>query len=368
MKQRIRNWLLNGLMLGVALVIGFALTETAVRFLAPQPTGLSHQDRYGLVMHWPNITRHLPQFGHDVSFNADGMRDRQHQLEKPAGTYRVLVLGDSFMEALQVPFETSLPSLVERGLAERTGRPVEVINGATSGWGTDDQLRYYTEYAAKYKPDLILVAMTLHNDISDNLREDWHRMQDGALVVQAREPKSFWEYKKVQLKAFIATRFQTYTLWRKVRHRREMRDTGQQLNRHIVELFHEPPAEHIARGYDMTEQLLGKLQAVAGPETRLALLLLPLQVQLTDSAFADFVRRADVPPGSMPMDRPQRLLTESAGRLGIPVIDLLPGFRAWTAAGREALYIDWDGHWYPAGHQLAADVAVEGLLNAGVTP
>ncbi len=368
MKQRLRNWLLNGTMVLIALVIAFILTETAVRFLAPQPTGLSHQDRYGLVMHWPSLTRYLPQFGHEASFNSEGMRDREHELEKAAGTYRVLVLGDSFMEAMQVPFEASLPSLVERGLSERTGRPVEVINGGTSGWGTDDQLRYYTQYAAKWKPDLILVAMTLHNDISDNLREDWHRMEDGALVEQHREPKSYWAYKKIQLKAFIATRFQTYTLWRKVRHRREIRDTGRELNQHIVDLFHEPPSEKLARGFEMTEKLLGKLQAVAGPDTRVALLLLPLHVQLTDSAFTEFVDRAQVAPTAMQLDRPQRVMTEAAQRLGIPVIDLLPRFRAWSATRQEPLYIDWDGHWNQAGHRLASEVSAEGIVDAGVMP
>ena len=46
-----------------------------------------------------------------------------------------LVLGDSFMEALQVPFEESFPYLLGTGLRQATGKQVEVINAAVGGWG-----------------------------------------------------------------------------------------------------------------------------------------------------------------------------------------------------------------------------------------
>ncbi|WRH66843.1 MAG: hypothetical protein RSE13_25625 [Planktothrix sp. GU0601_MAG3] len=38
----------------------------------------------------------------EVKMNGFGMRDRERTLEKPANSYRIAVLGDSFMEALQV--------------------------------------------------------------------------------------------------------------------------------------------------------------------------------------------------------------------------------------------------------------------------
>ena len=117
--MNLRNaWARNGILVLGALGAALMLAEVAVRLLAPQPTGLSHQDRYGLAQHYPGITRYLPQYGHEVTFNSAGMRDREHVADKPAGVFRVLLLGDSFMEALQVPFEASLASLLEKSLAE----------------------------------------------------------------------------------------------------------------------------------------------------------------------------------------------------------------------------------------------------------
>ena len=185
MKRR-QLWLINGSLTLAATALTVAFMELGVRLFAPQPVAVSLQDRYGLAMHWPGLTAYLPQSGLTASFNSAGMRDREHGYEKPPGVFRVLVLGDSFMEALQVPFESSLPSLLERALHQQTGKTIEVINAGTSGWGTDDELRYLTSYGLRWKPDLVLVAMTLHNDVSDNLREEWHTLRNGALVEQPR--------------------------------------------------------------------------------------------------------------------------------------------------------------------------------------
>jgi hypothetical protein len=365
MKHR-NAWLLNGTLVLVSLAAALALTELAVRLVAPQPTGLSHQDRYGLALHYPGITRYLPQYGHDVSFNSVGMRDREHVVEKPAGVFRVLLLGDSFMEALQVPFEASLPSLLERGLAQRTGRRIEVVNAGVSGWGTDDELRYLTRYGLRYQPDLLVVAMTLHNDISDNLRQEWHTVRDGALVEQPLVPMSAMRYRITQLKAFIATRFELYQLWRKVRHGGEIRQIGRQLTSHVVQLFQEPTPDKVAFGLELTDHLLAAIRDTARVSGgRVVVVLLPLKYQLSDSTFARFVQSAGVPPQEMKIGRPQQMVTRIADSLGVPVIDLLPRFRQWTADSTAPLYLDWDGHWNEAGHRLATEVVTQGLIQAG---
>lgn len=364
-----KTWLINLILIGFSLGLTLVIAEVAVRFLAPQPTGLAHQDRYGLALHYPGITRYLPQFGHDVSFNSVGMRDREHSLTPTPGTFRILLMGDSFMEALQVPEDSMLATLMERDLTRASGRPVEVINAGVSGWGTDDALRYLTEYGLAYKPDLVVVAMTLHNDISDNLRREWHTLANGTLVARQPEPMSWRAYKVAQLKAFIATRFQLYQLWRRVRHGREIRQVGRALNSHVVQLFREPSPEAITYGWQLTDQLLEAIRdtaRAAGAGT--AVVMLPLVYQLSDTAFAQLVKQSELPPEQMRIEKPQAMARLATDRLGIPTIDLLPGFREWVSAGKPQLYLGWDGHWNDAGHRLAADSVVSGLLQAGLVP
>lgn len=366
MRTRRRTWLTNGLIAIAAVLLTLGLAELGVRLFYPQPTGLSHQDRFGLAMHWPRMTRFLPQYGHDVSFNSAGMRDREHAKQKEAGVFRILVLGDSFMEALQVPFEASLPSQLERALQERTGKRVEVVNAGVSGWGTDDELRYLKQYGRAWRPDLVLVAMTLHNDISDNLRMAWHTVQHDSLVERPRAPMSFLRYKIVELKAFVATRLQLYQLWSRVRHGSEIRRYTRGLNSHVVQLFQQPAPLSIAWGLTLTALELKGIQAVAAADGgRAAVVLLPLRWQLSDERFAELVASADTTV-RMELDKPQRAISEIARRLEIPVIDLLPVFRQWTSAGGASLYHESDGHWNEAGHRLATDAVARGLVEAGV--
>jgi hypothetical protein len=281
--------------------------------------------------------------------------------------FRILLLGDSFTEALQVPFEASLPSLIEGALAQRTGKRIEVINAGVGGWGTDDELRYLTSYGLRYHPDLVVVAMTLHNDIRDNLRQDWHRVEGGVLMDQPRSPMSVLDWKLTQVKAYAATRFQTYQLWRRVRHGSEIRQAGQQLRSHVVQLFEAQTPPRIAEGVTLTDLELQRIQAVTqGAGGRVVLVLLPIRYQLSDSSFADFVRGAQMSPAAMQIEKPQQMITPLAESLGIPVIDLLPRFREWTAEGAAPLYLNWDGHWTEAGHRLAAEVVTDGLLRVGV--
>ncbi len=360
---------LNAALLSGSLSVAIVLIEVALRLLAPQPTGLSYQDRFGLQMHYPGITRMLPQYGHEVSFNSVGMRDVEHSIGKPTGTFRILLLGDSFMEALQVPFEASFPSLLKRELERGARGPVEVINAGVSGWGTDDELRYLTHYGLEYRPDLVVVMMTLHNDFSDNLRQEWHSLKGDMLVENSVSPTPDVEYRLSQIKAFIATRFQLYQLWRRVRHGKDIRVGGRQLNAHVTQLFGMPTSASITTGARLTSLLLSKLNAVTvAAGGRVVLVLLPIKYQLSDSAFADFVSKSGAVREAMKLDQPQGLIGPAAGQLGIPTIDLLPSFRRWTSDCSSPLYLSWDGHWNETGHRLAAAAVAVQIVEWELVP
>lgn len=367
--NRIRRWLLNSALFAGATLLAIALAEAGLRLISPQPTAITHQDRFGLIMHWPGIVRTHSAFGTTMRINSVGLRDREHTLEKPAGVFRILVLGDSFMEAVQVEFEQSLPGLLETGLAAATGKRIEVINGGVSGWGTEDELRYLTRYGLRYAPDLVLVAMTLHNDMSDNFRERWYTLRQDSLIDKDPPPLPIRQYRVLTAKAFLATHSHGYQLLRRVARRGSMTGVARALNQHIVELFTTPPSPAIERGYRLTEALLHSIDSAGRAHgARVAVALLPLQVQLSDTAFGEFLKAAGKSESSMPRTRPQDEIGTAAARSGIPVIDLLPPLRDWELAGRSPLYLRNDGHWSAEGHRLASTVVIEGLLRLGLAP
>jgi hypothetical protein len=110
-----------------------------------------------------------------IRINSDGLRDREHAKQKPANTLRIALLGDSYSEALQVPLEDAFWVVMEEKLqgcsAFNEGKRVEVINFGVSGYGTAQELLTLREKVWDYAPDIVLLAMTTNNDITDNLRE-----------------------------------------------------------------------------------------------------------------------------------------------------------------------------------------------------
>jgi hypothetical protein len=71
-----------------------------------------------------------------VSTNSHGWRDVEHVRPKPEGVFRILVLGDSFMEGYAVSDEDTFARQFE-GVARQAGlENIEVMNMGVGGYGT----------------------------------------------------------------------------------------------------------------------------------------------------------------------------------------------------------------------------------------
>ncbi len=106
-----------------------------------------------------------------VQINRDGLRDREHSKEKPPGTFRIAVLGDSYAQAIQVPVEQTFWAVMERRLRAcpaLKGREVEAINFGVDGYGTAQELITLRRDAWKYHPDAVVVEVFLGNDVRNN--------------------------------------------------------------------------------------------------------------------------------------------------------------------------------------------------------
>lgn len=108
-----------------------------------------------------------------VHINSEGLRDREHEKTKPASTFRIALLGDSYAEAFQVGQDKAFWTVLEQRLQAcpaLAGRKVEIINFGVSGYGTAQELITLREKVWGYSPDLVLLAVTTNNDVLDNSR------------------------------------------------------------------------------------------------------------------------------------------------------------------------------------------------------
>jgi lysophospholipase L1-like esterase len=95
----------------------------------------------------------------------------------PAGAARrVVVYGDSLIEAEFSALEDTFAKRLERDLAGRLRKPVEVINAGVVGYGPDQvSLRMRAEIA-DLRPDLVIVSLFADNDFGDLIRNKIYRL------------------------------------------------------------------------------------------------------------------------------------------------------------------------------------------------
>src|SRR5512135_184323 len=110
MGRRLKSLLLST---SIVLIVTVVLVEVVLRL-----AGFSHvafyrpDDELGLRLRANVEGRFSSEGDAFVRTNSAGFRDRERTEEKPAGRFRIAVLGDSYIEAMQVDLDDAFPALL----------------------------------------------------------------------------------------------------------------------------------------------------------------------------------------------------------------------------------------------------------------
>lgn len=150
--------------------------------------------------------------GVPVKINSLGFRDdRNYTLGKPAGTFRMLVLGDSVTFGHGALWTTSYPFLLEQRLqAWRPEVKWQVWNLGVPGYNTSQELAYLEEVGPRFNPDLVIVGFYA-NDLVDNeppVAPSLSRRATSAVQRQLQEHMYSFEFYK---RAILTARWRLLT-------------------------------------------------------------------------------------------------------------------------------------------------------------
>jgi hypothetical protein len=383
-----KNLVFATMTIALGLAIGLAFSEGVLRLLGydkeivyqPNPLfGWSHTPNDSFEWSKQNLRVR-------VTTNSKALRDYEYAYKKPDGVFRVLVLGDSFAEALQVPLQSSFPKKIEDSLNRKRPighKKVQVINSGTSGYGTDNELLFFRHEGSKYSPDLVLLAFCVCNDVRNN----WYELENldaggfrkpyFVFGVDGLEIRNYPFEKPhnllIKLKLFLNRRMRLYTFLRetrdKLRHKETVAGEGMPLDLNVYSTDYTSAWQ---KAWAVTEAIIVELnKEVKDQDAKLAIVIVPTELQVYPQRWREQVQKyANAQAREWNLDKPNQRLISFLKREGIEFIDLLPAFRKQAGLSGKQFYIPNDGHWNAEGHRLAAQVISSVLLEKGliVTP
>lgn len=359
--KRLRPHALNAGLVALSLVVALLLAEGLVRQLAPQQLILIRPDLWQAAdtfgwLHRPHVQTLINTGERTVHVYTDQDGFRVSAEGRREGEKRVLILGDSFMEALQVEYEQSLAGLLEQRLSERLGEKVAVRNAAVGGWGPNQYRLRARSLLARDTFDLVVVSLFVEDDIANRqvdrlpprtpVERKHYRiprsLRPGELIDATLAP--FNDMFEVRSHLFVLLKNRMETL------RMRTGLTTAYFPRSFLR------SEAASPHWAFTAQLCREIADLAAEQgARTLFVLIPTSYQVDSEVFARYVAGFGIDSNKVDLDQPSRLLGHALTAEGLDVIDALPALRSAKSSG-EQLYGNIDRHLSPEGHLVLESV------------
>lgn len=384
MKSGLARITSNTILLVFSLAIILAVLEFYFRFFDPQSLRLSRPDAVLGWNHIPNTSGFWRKecFSTELDFNSEGMRDIEHEAGKPKGTYRIAVIGDSYVTAQEVAFDEAFFRQLQH-LLNRRGHNVEVLGFGVRGFGTDQEFRLLERYALRYDPDLVILAF-VPNDIHNNsvaleknpAKPYFDLLPDGRLLQRpfAPMPDHSNSWKSVLFENLHVVRFFYYRVAQvPVLHNALVR-FGVYAN--VVEkpegpddlmkntVFSEPPWSPVwEAAWHVTRELLREFRSTSNNSgAEFVLFSVTKGIQVDDAEFRKLEERH--PDIALAYDNLDKKLAAFTRHEGIAYVSSLSAMRELQASGK-SVHLACDGHWSRDAHQRAAELLADYLVTGG---
>jgi hypothetical protein len=348
----------------IAISCGFAagVGEVAIRVTAPQqliqirPDLWQPADTLGYIRR-PNVDASVNIGEGAVRLITDSEGFRIGKAGRRSGV-PVLLLGDSFMEALQVEHEQSLAGLLEAALTAEKKTPVAVRNGGISGYSPSHYLLRAKALLPREDYKLLVTSIYVGND-AINQRIDYSPPRQPAEQHHFRFPRALSRSEFVDaalrpindgLEAhshlFIMLRNQLSTFRMK---------TG-------VSALYFPQefqkSEASSGRWALTADICREIaEAAKANGVNTLFVLTPADFQVDEAKFNAYVAGFGIDTAAVDLEQPSRLLREAMTARGLNVVDALPHLRAQQKSGKR-LYGKVDQHLSAEGHRALSEVVI----------
>jgi hypothetical protein len=341
--------------------------------------------------HIPNRTSLFYQSEHEttLSYNSQGFRGPEYDVEKPADVFRIAVLGDSFAECYTVEFEDLFSEVLRQNLKEQTGRKIEVMNFGVTGYSTDQQLLLFQEKVKLYNPDLT-VLMFHDNDVWYNTMEYYlawgyrykpkFQLKNEALSltnVPVPVPRPSRTTPREKLKNFLYEHSSLYHLTKQkikgipalyaLAVKTNITDTPYASEENLIPkeygIFQKTYSPQIRSAWEITGLLLDQLgKETEAIDSKLLVFYVPQKAAVYADQWENLTEYYSLEDDQWNREQPARELGNILEVLGIEYINPMQRMFQYVSSApddAEPLYFLIDGHWNEKGNQLVAEILTD---------
>jgi hypothetical protein len=317
-----------------------------------------------------------------VETNRWGFRDRDRTLEKPPGTFRIALMGDSAVEAVHVQPDQVMNIQMEKQLQQQGYKNIEVMDFAVEGIGTTQELIMYKEWVRQFHPDLVVVVFS-DNDVMNNSStlqpksygiHTWYAPYydlgaDGQLVFRPVESRTL-----NGLRSFLEEHSVLFYYLERIWFRFDPQiNTWHGLPIYYGSYSDDPLDAEWAQAWEITGKVMGLMrQTVEADGAKFVVLAQASAFTIDPNWRATLTKMTGkpVPPEFNPPKLTQRL-QEIAAQANVRLESLVP----YMVAYRDEHHMQFpyfslpcDPHYNATGHQVVAADAIQLLQKDGLIP
>jgi len=311
--------------------------------------------------------------------NRFGFNDRDYPLTKDPGTFRILVVGDSFGWAGGL--KANYTALLEQMFEKRDGsHRVDVVNTGYPATHPGEQLLMLKKFGLQYNPDLVILGFFAGNDFSDADPNRKRIVVNGCFLdIDKHHEHRLFGYPMIfqsRLLLFLTQKYQSYAITKQARKEAEewAAANGQPVptknlpgqtfygnERVTLEFFNKKTsAARFGRNVDYIFQSISEMNdLLKARNIKFMVAIYPDSTQVNSQLFDTLVTKFGLNREDYDLNLAQNELKAFLVSKQIPYLDLLETFRAEEP--KRDLYLLHDAHWNKAGNELAAQVLFQYL-------
>jgi lysophospholipase L1-like esterase len=294
-----------------------------------------------------------------VKINSKGLRDKEYTYEKPEGTYRILILGDSITAGLAVPLEKLFSEIFEKKLNDNPNKKFEVINAGVPARSIREEKKFYELEGYKYKADLVLLAFYIGNDVRlKNQQTSEIKVVDNRIVPKQSEGfignvKAVLSHSQVYI--FLGNILPTVLPGLSGLLRNKGLMTKPWFN--DVYIFAVKYPDFVTEGWmEAKKNILELRKEIIKNNAKFAFLIIPAVQQVEKYLWQELIdSESDKKNLKWDLDKPNKEMSAFLIQNNIPYLDVLKHFREVNTNARKRLYLKFDRHLNLYGHKVISD-------------